>query len=162
MNLVHSALIKKYLFLNFLLDMARIRMRYYRNITLNEQISIPQLVLDIGKHSAKLICSFIRIKNLNENIFCTGDIVTVDYCMEVYQQFINKEPFDFFIADALAIREALQEIQQELKIFQENLEQFFRLFDCLLPKNSKLRENLDNTKKIFKEDFKKQFAYLIL
>ena len=138
--------------------MASIRMRYYRNITLNERISIPQLVLDIGKRSSKLIRSFIRIKNLSDNIFCTGDIVTVDYCMEVYRQFINKETFDFFIADALAIREALQEIQQELKIFQENLEQFFRLFYFLLPKNSKL----DNTKKMFKEDFKKQFAYLIL
>ena len=46
-------------FLKFLLDMASIRMRYYRNITLNERISIPQIILDIGKHSAKIIHSFI-------------------------------------------------------------------------------------------------------
>ena len=46
-------------FLKLLSDMASIRMRYYKNITLNEQISILQIILDIGKHSAKLIRLFI-------------------------------------------------------------------------------------------------------
>ena len=112
--------------------MASIRMRYYRNITLNERISIPQIILDIGKHSAKLIRSFIRIKNLSEDMFCSGDIVTVDYCMEIYTQFLNEETFDFFIVGMWEIREALHKIHQELKIFQEKSEQLFRLFYNLL------------------------------
>ena len=67
-----------------LLDIASLRMRYYKNITIDERIGILQIILDIAKHSAKLILSFLRIKNLSEDMFCTGDIVTVDYCMEIY------------------------------------------------------------------------------
>ena len=92
--------------------MASIRMRYYRNIILNERISILQIILDIRKHSARIIHSFIRIKNLSKGIFCTGDIVTLDYSMEVYRQFINREPFDFFIAGEWEIRETLHKIDQ--------------------------------------------------
>ena len=92
--------------------MASIRMRHYRNIILNERISILQIILDIRKHSARIIHSFIRIKNLSKGIFCTGDIVTLDYCMEVYRQFINREPFDFFIAGEWEIRETLHKIDQ--------------------------------------------------
>ena len=46
-------------------------------------------------------------------MFCTGDIVTVDYCMEIYRQFLNREPFDFFIVGIWEIREALHKIHQE-------------------------------------------------
>ena len=41
-------------------------------------------------------------------MFCAGDILTVDYCMEVYTQLLNNEPFDFFIA---ATREILGHIR---------------------------------------------------
>ena len=30
--------------------------------------------------------------------FCTGDIETVDYFMEVYRQYLNNEPLEFFIS----------------------------------------------------------------
>ena len=40
-------------FLKFLLDMASLCMRYYINITLDEPIGIPQITIDIRKHSAK-------------------------------------------------------------------------------------------------------------
>ena len=109
-------------FLKLLLDMASLRMRYYINITLDEWIGIPQIILDIGRHSAKLIRSLIRIKNLSKDMFCTGDIVIVDNCMGIYRQFLNREPFDFFIVGIWEIREALDKIHQELKIFQEKLE----------------------------------------
>ena len=39
--------------------------------------------------------SFIKIKSLSEDLFCTGEIETLDYCMEVYSLFLNEEPFDF-------------------------------------------------------------------
>ena len=52
--------IKKYLyidkeipFLKLLLDMASLHMRYYKNVTIDERIGIPQIILDIAKHSAK-------------------------------------------------------------------------------------------------------------
>ena len=65
-------------------------------------------------------------------MFCSGDIVTVDYCMEIYTQFLNEETFDFFIVGMWEIREALHKIHQELKIFKEKSEQLFRLFYNLL------------------------------
>ena len=147
--------------LKLLLDMASLRVRYYLNIN-RSQIGTPQIILNIGKHSAKLIRSFIRIKDLSEDMFSTGHIVTVDYCMEVYRQFINREPFDFFIAATWGIRETLNKIHQELKTFLNKSEQLFRLFYSLLPKNSKLREKLNDTEEMFKEDLKKQFAKFII
>ena len=65
-------------------------------------------------------------------MFCSGEIVTVDYCMEIYTQFLNEEAFDFFIVGMWEIREALHKIHHELKIFQEKSEQLFRLFYNLL------------------------------
>ena len=109
-----------------LLDIASLRMRYYKNITIDERIGILQIILDIAKHSAKLILSFLRIKNLSEDMFCTGDIATVDYCMEIYRQFLSGELFDFSMVGMRKIREALHQIHQELKIFQEKSEQLFR------------------------------------
>ena len=63
-------------------------------------------------------------------MFCTGDIVIVDYCMEVYTQFLNNEPFDF-TATTREIRDTLDKIDRELFIFQRYLEQLFRLFYSL-------------------------------
>ena len=42
---------------------------------------MPQVILDIGHLSAKIVRSFIKIKDLSEDMFCTGNIVTVDYCL---------------------------------------------------------------------------------
>ena len=36
------------------------------------------------------------------------------------------------------------------------------MFYCLLPKNSKFRENVDNTDKMYKENLKKQFGKFII
>ena len=146
--------------LKLLLDMASLRVRYYLNIN-RSQIGAPQIILNIGKHSAKLIRSFIRIKDLSEDMFSTGHIVTVDYCMEVYKQFINREPFDFFIAATWGIRETLNKIHQELKTFLNKSEQLFRLFYSLLPKSSKLREKLNDTEEMFKEDLKNNLLSLL-
>ena len=46
-------------------------------------------------------------------MFCTADIVTVDYCMKVYTQFLNNETFDFFIAATREIRDTLDKINRE-------------------------------------------------
>ena len=47
---------------------------------------------------------------LNGNLFCTGDIETVSYCMEIYRQFLNNKRLDFFISGRWEIELALRNI----------------------------------------------------
>ena len=82
-------------FMKLLLDMASLRMRYYTQLNGN-RLLLPQTVLNLAYTSSMLIKSFIKIKSLSEDFFCTGDIQTLNYCMHVYSQFIKKEPLDFF------------------------------------------------------------------
>ena len=92
-------------FLELLLDIASLRMRYYTQLNGNRLLAIRNL----GYTSAMLTKSFIKITNLSKDVFCTGDIETLDYCMEVYSftslQFLNKEPLDFFISGCWESRE---------------------------------------------------------
>ena len=78
-------------FFKLLLDMASLRMRCYTRLNVN-CLFLPQIILDVGKRNTYLIQSFIKIKSLCKDLFCTSDIETLDYGMEVYQQFINREP----------------------------------------------------------------------
>ena len=151
---------KEITFMKLLLDMSSLRMRYYTRLN-GSAVGMPQVILDIGHLSAKIVRSFIKIKDLSEDMFCTGDIVTVDYCMEVYTQFLNNEPFDFFIATTREIRDTLDKIDRELFNFQRHLERLFRLFYSLLPKKSKFRKRLYETEQMFKEDLIKQFAKFV-
>ena len=85
---------KEIAFMKLLLDMSSLRMRYYTRLN-GSAVGMPQVILDIRHLSAKIVRSFIKIKDLSEDMFCSGDIVTVDYCMGIYTQFLNNEPFDF-------------------------------------------------------------------
>ena len=86
-------------FFKLILDMASLRMRYCLQLNGN-RLFVPQtLLLDIGRISTYFFKSFITIKSLTENLFCTGDIELLDYCMEAYRQFVSREPLDFFIRD---------------------------------------------------------------
>ena len=78
---------------------------------------MPQVILDIEHVSAKIVRSFIKIKDLSEDMSSTDDIVTFDYCMEVYTQFLNNDPFDFFIDATTEIRDKLDKIGRELMNF---------------------------------------------
>ena len=84
-------------FLKLLLDIASPRMRYYTQLNGN-RLLLPQAIRNLVYTSAMLTKSFIKITNLSKDVFCRGDIETLDYCMEVYSQFLNKEPLDFFIS----------------------------------------------------------------
>ena len=81
-------------FFKLILDMASLRMRYYLRLNGNH-LFVPQTLLDIGRISTYLFKSFITIKSLTEDLFCTGDIETLGYCMEVYRQFVSCEPLAF-------------------------------------------------------------------
>ena len=108
---------KEVLFMKLLLDMSSLRMRYYTRLN-GSAVGMPHIIFDIGHLSAKIIRSFIRIKDLSKDIFSTGDIVTADYYMEVFRQFLNNEPFDFFIAATTEIRNTLEDMERELFNFQ--------------------------------------------
>ena len=84
-------------FMKLLLDMTSLRMRYYSQLNGN-QLLLPQVILNLGYTSAILTKSFIIIKSLSEDFFCTGDIQTLNCCLKVYSQFLNNEPLDFFIS----------------------------------------------------------------
>ena len=84
---------KEMLFMKLLLDVSSLCMRYYTLLN-RSAVGMPQVILDIRHLSTKIVRSIIKIKELSEDMFCTGDIVTVDSCMEVYTQFLNNEPFD--------------------------------------------------------------------
>ena len=114
-------------FFKLILDMASLRMRYYLRLNGN-CLFVPQTLLDIGRISTYLFKSFITIKSLTEDLFCTGDIETLDYCMEVYRQFVSHEPLDFFIRDQQEIRLALNKMQGELFNFSSPLQRLFTVF----------------------------------
>ena len=89
-------------FMKLLLDMASLRMRYYHRLNGNSLL-VPPTIIDVRHTSAILVQTFIKIKALSEDLFCTGDIGTVDYCIEVYRQFLNNDPLDFFISGTAGI-----------------------------------------------------------
>ena len=152
--------LKEIQFFKLLLDIASLRLRYYAQLNGN-CIFVLQMLKDIGRISTYFIKSFITIKSLSKDLFSTGDIETLDYCMEVYRQWENREPFDFFIADKWEIRDALWKMQGELLNFRSYLERLFTLLYSLFPKKSKFRNDLNHTKQLFKKDLTKQFKKLL-
>ena len=104
---------KEIAFMKLLLDKASLRMRYYHRLNGNRF-----LVLQTA--------TFIKIKALSGDLFCTGDIETVDYCMEVYRQFLDNKPLDFFMSGRWEIELALGNIKNELFRFCESLERLLQ------------------------------------
>ena len=92
-------------------------------------------------------------------MFCTGDIVTVDYCMEIYRQFLNRETFDFFIVAIWEIREPLHKIHQELKFFEKKSQNNY--LDCSIICYLKTR-NLEKVLMTQRKCLKKQFTKFII
>ena len=70
-------------------------------------------------------------------------------------------PLIFFIAATREIRDTLDKIDRELFNFQRHSERLFRLFNSLLPKKSKFRKRLYETKQMFKENLINQFAKFV-
>ena len=147
-------------FLKLLLDMASLRMRYYSQLNGN-RLLLPQAILNLGYNSAMLTKSFIKIKSLSEDFFCTGNIQTLNYCMKVYSQFLNNEPLDFLISGHWEIELACQNMKHELDKFIDELEKIFQTLFSLIPKKSKFKKNLNKTKLLFKQDLIKQFTKFI-
>ena len=122
-------------FMKLLLDMTSVRMKFYTQG--GHCLLLPQAILNLGYTSAMLTRSSIKIKSLSEDLFCTGDIQTLDYCMEVYSQFLSNEPWDFFISGCWEIDLACQCMERELEKIIIELEKIFHLFYSLIPNESK-------------------------
>ena len=93
-------------FFKLILDMKSLCMRYYMHISLRpfENIWHHILISDFNKLTSSLILSFEKIKSLSEELFYTGDIETNSYCIEVYHDFVNNIPRDFFISESSEIK----------------------------------------------------------
>ena len=91
-------------FLKILYELAGVRARYWTNQRrLRRNENLPQIITDIIKISTKIIKNFKRIQNLMDDLFCAGEIQTIDYCLDVYRQYIENEDFDPFLYNALEI-----------------------------------------------------------
>ena len=67
-------------FIKLPIDLVGAGAKYYRNQTrIGRHENYPQLAKDILKTAARLSCSFIKIKNLRDNMFSTGDIQTINF-----------------------------------------------------------------------------------
>ena len=84
-------------FIKLLIDLVGAGTKYYWNQTrIGRYENYSQLAKVILKTATRLSRSFIEIKNLSVNIFSAGNIQTIDYCLEVYRQYISGEVFDPF------------------------------------------------------------------
>ena len=128
---------------------------------LYELIGVRATITDIIKISTKIIKNFKRIQNLMEDLFCTGEIQTIDYCLKVYRQHIENEDFDPFLYNALEINLTLRNLKPELEEFYETLEKhFIQLFE-LLKFIGVFINDLYKLEKTFFKDLKNQFPKLI-
>ena len=114
-------------FIKLLIDLAGAGTKYYQNQTrLKRYENYPRLAKDIMKTATQLSCYFIKIKNLSDDMFITGDIQTIDYCLEVYRQYTSGEALDSFLWNAWEIERTLSLLQPELLKFKKDTIKFFR------------------------------------
>ena len=161
---------KEISFFKLLLDMGSLYMRCY--IRLNEQptdIYHRILMFDFTKRSTYLIRSFIKNESLAKDLFCTGDIETLDYCIDVYQQSINKKKLDSFIEESQELKLAFNKLKDELSNFEFYLENLLTTLYFFLTKkyrkhvfiSEKYQESLNKIKQVFLMDLQNQFRKLI-
>ena len=136
-------------FFKLLIDMASLRMRYFQRINAN-RIFLPQITMDFGHATTYFILGFNKLKELGKDLFATGDIETLDYCLEVYRQHLNHEKLDFFIAYKWELCKTLQTIERVLFNLELNLNKIFTIMYSIFPKKSKFRKDLQKTKNCLK------------
>ena len=139
-------------FFKLLFDMASLRMRCYTRIN-NNCFFLPQTFLDRGRVSIYLLKSLITIRSLSQDLFCTGDVETLDYCMETYKRYVNKESIDHNIFMKWELLLALKKMKDKLFYFSFYLQALFSIFYQLFPKKSKFRDDLLKTEQLFKKRF---------
>ena len=135
-------------FFRLLLEMASLHMRYYHRLNSN-RLFLPQIVIEFGNLTSWFILGFKMLDDLTKDLFPTGDIQTLDYCMEFSQQRLNHKKLDFFITNKWKLRETLARIERALFNLELNLRRLFEIMYSLFPKNSKFRKDLEKLKNCF-------------
>ena len=79
----------------------------------------------------------------------------------VYQQYINCEKLDFFIANKDELKKALERLQRVLFNLKLNLERLLVIICSLFPKISKFWKDIKKTEGLLKNDLIKQFKNII-
>ena len=143
-------------FFKLLHDMASLRIRYYLRLNDNRSF-LPQKLLDVDRISTYLLKCFIKIRSLSKDLFCTGDIETLDFCMETFRRCINKEPIAHNIFMNWDILSTFKKMKDELFNFSFYIQVLFSIFYQLFPEKSKFRNDLLKTKQLFKKDLIKQY-----
>ena len=109
---------KEIRFFKLLLNIGSLYMRCHLRLNVRETDIFRRILMtDFRKKSTYLLQSFMKIESLSEDLFCTGHIQTLGYCMEVYRQFDNNETLDFFIEQSDEIKLALRKLRDELNKF---------------------------------------------
>ena len=99
---------------------------------------------------------------MSQDFFCTGDIETLDYCMETYRRYVNEESIDHNIFMKWELLLALKKMKDKLFDFSFYLQVLFSIFYQLFPKKSKFRNDLLKTEQLFKKDLIKQFKKFVI
>ena len=101
---------------------------------------------------------------MSEDLFRTGDIETLDFYMETYRHYINKEPLahNIFAHNIWDILSTFKKMKDELFNFSFYLQALFSIFYQLFLKKSKFRNDLLKTEQLFKKDLIKQFKKFII
>ena len=111
----------------FVLDLASLMFRYDDSIV-NKNIWNRTLIGDLHNIIKEMVFIFVKITSLSNDLFCTGDIATAKDCVKSFEQFMNKESFDFF--DFGEIKQIIDLIDIELSNFKKLLICPFFIKNC--------------------------------
>ena len=101
--------------------------KYYRNQMRNSRYErYPELAQEVLETASGLANNYFKIKKYTDDLFCTGDIQTIDYCLEVYRQRINNEPLDYSIYLSSEIRETLPKHHKNLITLKRIIIKFYK------------------------------------
>ena len=129
--------------------------KYYQNQTrIVRYKNYPQLAKDILKTATRLSLSFIKIKNLSDNIFSTVIIQIIGYCLEVYRQYTSGEAFDPFLWNVWEIGRTLSLLQFKLLKFKKETIKLFRYIKKLIHNNSFAKLIPFKLQRLFMDDLK--------
>ena len=89
----------------------------------------------------------MKIESLSEDLFCTRDIDTNNYCLEIFEQYVQKQKLDFFLEDSREIQEILKLLVIELKKFDELLQKLMQIIFLFIPRNTREEKKNQNIQK---------------
>ena len=131
---------------HLVLDLANLLYKYGGEL-MRENIWNRMLILDLNSIIKEIVFSFEKIVVLSDDLFCTGDLRTRQDCIDVYEQFMNNEPLNFFNCNE-EIGEIMKFTDKEVKNFKKLLTDLLTIFPCLI-KKSRNEDVFEELKKYF-------------